>query len=103
MKIRECFVSNSSSSSFICKVPNLANVDDPVRIDWIDDRILDFKRWNDKDGLKEMEEIKQEYLEKCQSENVIMFDVSLSYYNDTDILGKLKRSIPGFDYYPKEF
>ena len=106
MKIREGFVSNSSSSSFICAVPNTKKTKAAqVEIDLYNDRIKEIKDEirhadeEEKEDLKyELDEIQNEIEEFKQlslDEELTIFDIRLEYGAD-DILEILERKIPGF-------
>lgn len=106
MKIREGFVSNSSSSSFICAVPNIKKTKTAqVNIDCYNDRIKELKdeirhaEEEEKEDLKyELEGIQNEidgFKELSIDEELTIFDINLEY-GAGDILEVLERKIPGF-------
>lgn len=90
MKIRSCFVSNSSSSSFILSVPNYMNYKGEEQIN------LDCYSPIDDDDDFDYSEIKQEYIKTAKDTNSYIFDVKIDWENDSpySAIKKLLEKLP---------
>lgn len=97
MKIRQCFVSNSSSSSFICSVPNYNNDSDPMKVDYYKDMLSDAINDNDNDEILKWKAKIAECQKKCEDEHIIMFDVYGESTTCNDIVYAFERRIPGLE------
>ena len=97
MKVRTGFVSNSSSSSFICSVHNFENkpLNERVNISGLNDNINDARRMEDKEWLEELLSELDKWIEIAEKENVYIFDVS-SMYGTEDTVLSLEGKIPSF-------
>jgi len=92
MKIRSCFVSNSSSSSFICSFPNYDKDSNPMKIQYYYD-ILDCET-DEKERQKLLDKVR--YWEKyCQDNDCVVFDLNVDYGCD-DVLDSLEQKLKGF-------
>lgn len=88
MKVRLGFVSNSSSSSFICSIPySPAMGAERVRIRFYDDRI--------REGSTEYKVALDEYVKIAEKYNLYIFDLNVDI-NGEDMIDELSESIPGF-------
>ena len=95
MKIRSGFVSNSSSSSFICAVPyNRKMGEDRVNIDTFKDGLSDGLKHNDVDDINYYMKLIEEYEKISKEYNLYIFDLRVDY-GDEGIVDQLKK-IPGF-------
>ena len=97
MKVRTGFVSNSSSSSFICSIHNFENkpLNERVNISGLNDNINDARRMEDEEWLEDLLSELDKWLEIAEKENVCIFDVS-SMYGTEDTVLSLEGKIPSF-------
>ena len=97
MKIRNGFVSNSSSSSFICSIHNFENkpLEERVRIDSLNDCINDAKSMKDDEWLERLISELDEWKNIAEKENVCIFDITVEYGTERNIRA-LEEKIPTF-------
>ena len=81
MKIRSGFVSNSSSSSFICSVHNFDNkpLEERIKLLSLNDCINDARRMEDEEWLQELLSELDKWKKLAEEENVYVFDISANY------------------------
>ena len=98
MKLRNGFVSNSSSSSFICSISNNKDswTDDMVKIDFLDDMIYDAKKSGYEDDYQKYTEEKNNWITYAKDNNVILFDLFFNEMSGDTIIEELERKIPTF-------
>ena len=98
MKLRNGFVSNSSSSSFICSVSNNKDswTDDMVKLDFLDDMINDAKNSGYEDDYKKYNDEKNNWIAYAKENNVILFDLFFNESVSDSIIEELERKIPTF-------
>ena len=96
MKIRSCFVSNSSSSSFICSIPNYCNDTEPMKVNYYKDMLSDAIRFDDKDEISKWSNKIEECQKECIDKNIIMFDVVGESMVCDGIMHSFENKIPGF-------
>ena len=97
MKIRNGFVSNSSSSSFICSIHNFENkpLDERVCIDSLNDTIKDAISMNDDEWFERLISELNEWKKIAEKENVCIFDIEVEYGTERNIR-ELEEKIPTF-------
>ena len=105
MKTRTCFVSNSSSSSFIVSMdrPSAIEERNAVRIDYLKEQIADYERFlkanpSDPDYARWLKEYRlqlEQYQAKAKEENSYIFDVDVEYGAE-DVIERLEEVLPGF-------
>ena len=105
MKCRSCFVSNSSSSSFIVSIdrPNGISDSDAVKIQILKDQISDYESFlrsnpDDSDYARWLKEYRlklEEYEAQAKKENTYIFDLDVAYGAE-DIIDQLQEILPGF-------
>ena len=105
MKVRSCFVSNSSSSSFIVSIDRPKDIDDDhaVRIGILKDQISDYEGFlksnpNDPDYARWLKEYRlklEEYQAMAKNEHTYIFDLDVAYGAE-DIIDQLEEILPGF-------
>lgn len=96
MKIRTGFVSNSSSSSFICSVPNYkgASLDERVKLEELNDRLSDAIKYDEEDEIASYKEELAKWMKYAEENDECVFDLRLEYgFGDT--LEKLCDRVPG--------
>lgn len=98
MKVRNGFVSNSSSSSFICSVANHKDswTEDMVRIDFLDDSIADAKKSGYDDDYDKFMNEKKSWISYAKENNVYLFDLFFSDFVTDEVLEELENKIPNF-------
>ena len=105
MKIRTCFVSNSSSSSFIVSIDRPKGIDEgsAVKIDYLTEQIKDYEGFlkrnpDDPDYARWLKEYRlklEEYQAQAKEENTYIFDLDLAYGAE-DVIDQLEEILPGF-------
>ena len=97
MKIRDGFVSNSSSSSFICSVHNFDNksLEERVKLLSLNDCINDARRMDDEEWLQELLSELDKWKKLSEEENVYVFDISANYGAEDTVYDMVDR-IPTF-------
>ena len=105
MKQRSCFVSNSSSSSFIVSMDRPAGIadKDAVRIQILKDQISDYERFlksnpDDADYARWLKEYRlklEEYEAQAKEEHSYIFDLDVTYGAE-DVIEQLEEILPGF-------
>ena len=97
MKIRDGFVSNSSSSSFICSVHNFDNkhLEERVKLISLKDCISDARRMDDEEWLQELLSELDKWKKIAEEENVYVFDISANYGAEDTVYNMVDR-IPTF-------
>lgn len=97
MKIRTGFVSNSSSSSFICSVSNIEGkpLDERVNLGWVNDCLKDAIKYDDEDEVMYYQEIINKWKKVAEEENVCIFDVRVEWGTE-DVIHGLVGTIPTF-------
>lgn len=105
MKCRSCFVSNSSSSSFIVSIdrPISINESNAVKINYLKEQIRDYEGFLKKNPddpefarwLKEYRLKLEEYEAQAKEENTYIFDLDIAYGAE-DIIDQLQEILPGF-------
>lgn len=111
MKTRTCFVSNSSSSSFIVSMdrPNGIDEQHAVKIDYLKDQIKDYEdflRRNPEDPefarwLKEYRLKLEQYEAQAKEENSYIFDLDVEYGAES-VIEQLEEILPGFKVLDRE-
>ena len=101
MKIRSGFVSNSSSSSFICAVKNFEGREPRVKIDFLNDELNDLlrdfdKSWVDEEDIEACKEKIAKWERLAEERDLYIFDLRLEYGVE-DTLRDMKRKIPTFE------
>ena len=101
MKIRNGFVSNSSSSSFICGMKNFDGRSKRVEIDFLEDRLKDLisgvkSGWSDEDEVQACKEEIARWEKLAEERDLYIFDLSFEYGSE-DILDNMKKKIPTFE------
>lgn len=105
MKCRSCFVSNSSSSSFIVSIDRPAGIDEKnaVKIEYLKDQIRDYENFlrshpDDADYARWLKEYRlklEEYEAQAKEENTYIFDLDVAYGAE-DVIDQLQEILPGF-------
>lgn len=105
MKCRSCFVSNSSSSSFIVSIDRPAGIGDAnaVNIRILKDQISDYENFlrsnpDDSDYARWLKEYRlklEEYEAQAKKENTYIFDLDIAYGAE-DVIEQLQEILPGF-------
>lgn len=97
MKVRTGFVSNSSSSSFICSVYNFENkpLNERVNISGLNDNINDARRMDDEEWLQKLLSELDKWKRVAEEENVYVFDITANYGAEDTIYDMVGR-IPTF-------
>lgn len=96
MKVRSGFVSNSSSSSFICAVPYIKSIsgDERVNIGSFKDGLSDALKSNDNEDINYYRKLIDEYEKISKEYNLYIFELKIDY-GDEDVIEQLKK-VPGF-------
>ena len=97
MKIRDGFVSNSSSSSFICSVHNFDNksLEERVKLKSLTDCINDARRMDDEEWLQKLPSELDKWKMVAEEENVYVFDITANYGAEDTVYNMVGR-IPTF-------
>lgn len=106
MKLRTCFVSNSSSSSFIVSIDRPKDIDEgssAVKIDYLNEQIKDYEGFlkrnpDDQDFARWLKEYRlklEKYQAQAKEENAYIFDLDVAYGAE-DIIDQLQDILPGF-------
>lgn len=105
MKLRTCFVSNSSSSSFIVSIDRPKGIEeaDAVKIEILKDQIRDYESFlkgspNDPDYARWLKEYRlklEEYQAQAKREHSYIFDLDVAYGAE-DVIDQLEEILPGF-------
>lgn len=111
MKFRTCFVSNSSSSSFIVSMDRPAGISEKnaVRIQILKDQISDYENFlksnpDDADYARWLKEYRlklEEYQAQAKEENTYIFDLDVAYGAE-DVIDQLQEILPGFKVLDRE-
>ena len=106
MKIRSGFVSNSSSSSFICGVKNFEGRSKRVEIDFLEDQLKDLINgleygWADEDEVQRCRDEIARWERLAEERDMYIFDLRFEYGSE-DILADMKRKIPTFEVFKSE-
>ena len=111
MKTRTCFVSNSSSSSFIVSMdrPNGIDEQHAVKIEYLKDQIRDYENFlrshpDDADYARWLKEYRlklEEYQNKAKEENSYIFDLDVEYGAE-GVIEQLEEILPGFKVLDRE-
>lgn len=111
MKLRTCFVSNSSSSSFIVSINRPAGIDESgaVRIEILKEQIKEYESIlksnpNDEDYARWLKEYRlklEEYQAQAKKENSYIFDLDVAYGAE-DVIDQLQEILPGFKVLDRE-
>ena len=101
MKIRSGFVSNSSSSSFICAVKNFEGRTPRVAIDCLKDELKDLLKdlelgWGVQDEIDTCREALANWERIAEERDLYIFDLRLEYGSE-ETLNQMKRKIPTFE------
>jgi hypothetical protein len=97
MKIRDGFVSNSSSSSFICSVHNFDNkpLEERIKLLSLNDCINDARRMDDEEWLQKLLSELDKWKRIAEEENVYVFDITANYGAE-DTVYNMVGTIPTF-------
>ena len=105
MKLRTCFVSNSSSSSFIVSIDRPKGIEeaDAVKIEILKDQIRDYESFlkgnpDDPDYARWLKEYRlklENYQAQAKREHSYIFDLDVEYGAE-DIIEQLQNILPGF-------
>lgn len=106
MKIRSGFVSNSSSSSFICGIKNFEGRSKRVEIDFLEDQLKDLISgleygWADEDEVQKCRDKIALWERIAEERDMYIFDLRFEYGSE-DILEDMKRKIPTFEVFKSE-
>ena len=98
MKVRSGFVSNSSSSSFICSVDNTKDswTEDMVRLNFLDDSIADAEEYGSDDDYERLTNEKKYWISYAKENNVYLFDLFFNDFVPDNFLEELENKIPNF-------
>lgn len=98
MKVRSGFVSNSSSSSFICSVDNTKDswTEDMVRLNFLDDQLADAEKYGYDDDYERLTNEKKYWISYAKENNVYLFDLFFNDFVTNDFLEELENKIPNF-------